>query len=87
MDESAPNSALPQFPLPSRPEAPSKTELALQGLNRAQIEAELVNPNSTLPINLDADNSQSTLGLKTRKRLMELGINDLFAGIPHPFPS
>jgi ATP-dependent RNA helicase DDX51/DBP6 len=87
VEDSLPDRALPLFPLPTRPDAPSKTELALQGLNRAQIEAELVDPNSTLPINLDADNSQSILGLKTRKRLIDLGVNDLFAGTPHSFPS
>ena len=87
MDEPVTNHALPQFPLPTRPDAPSKTELALQGLDRAQIEAELVDPNSTLPINLDPDGSQSLLDLKTRKRLIDLGINVLFAGTSHPFPS
>lgn len=79
MDEPVTNHSLPQFPLPTRPDAPSKTELALQGLDKAQIEAELVDPNSTLPINLDPDDSQSLLGLKTRKRLIDLGINVLFA--------
>ena len=86
VDESVSNRALPRFPLPTRPDAPSKTELAVQGLDRAQIEAELVDPSSTLPINLDADNGKSVLSLKTRKRLIDLGVNDLFAGISHPFP-
>lgn len=86
-DESVSNRALPQFPLPIHPNAPSKTELALQGLDRAQIEAELVDSSSTLPINLDADDSQSVLSLKTRKRLIDLGVNDLFAGIWYPFLS
>jgi ATP-dependent RNA helicase DDX51/DBP6 len=78
--------SLPLFPLPTRPNAPSKTELALQGLDKAQIEAELVDQNSTLPVALDADSSRSVLSLKTRKRLIDLGINDLFAGITHFFP-
>lgn len=78
---------LPRFPLPTCPNAPSKTELALQGLNRAQIEAELVDPSSTLPVDLDADNDRSVLSLKTRKRLIDLGVNGLFAGISHPFPA
>jgi len=85
VDESGSKRALPLFPLPTRPDAPSKTELALQGLDRAQIEAELVDPNSTLSIDLDTGNSKSTLGLKTRKRLVDLGINELFAGISHSF--
>ena len=78
--------ALPLFPLPTHPDAPSKAELALQGLDRAQIEAELVDPNSTLSIDLDADNNNSALGLKTRRMLIDLGINELFAGISHSFP-
>jgi len=86
VDESGSNRALPRFPLPTRPDAPSKTELALQGLDRAQIEAELVDPNCTFSIDLDADNNQSVLSLKTRKRLIDLGVNELFAGISHPFP-
>jgi hypothetical protein len=87
VDESVPNRALPRFPLPTRPNAPSKTELALQGLDRAQVEAELVDPSSTLSINLDTDNGKSVLSLKTRKRLIDLGVNGLFAGTSHPFPA
>lgn len=85
VDEPGSNHALPLFPLPTHPDAPSKTELALQGLDRAQIEAELVDPNYTLSIDLDADNDKSALGLKTRKRLIDLGVNELFAGISHLF--
>ena len=84
-DEPGSNSALPLFPLPTHPEAPSKIELALQGLDRAQIEAELVDPNSTLSIDLDADNNNLALSLKTRRMLIDLGINELFAGISHSF--
>lgn len=61
VDEPGSDHALPLFPLPTRPDAPSKTELALQGLDRAQIEAELVDPNCALSIDLDADNDQSVL--------------------------
>ena len=84
-DDPESNRALPLFPLPIRPDAPSKTELALQGLDRAQAEAELVDPNSMLSIDLDADNNGSALGLKTRRVLIDLGINELFAGISHFF--
>jgi ATP-dependent RNA helicase DDX51/DBP6 len=87
VDELVLNRALPRFPLPTLPNAPSKSELALQGLDRAQIEAELVDPNSTLSINLDTDSDRSVLSLKIRKRLIDLGVNDLFAGISHPFPA
>lgn len=86
LDDSGSNNALPQFPLPTRPDAPSKTELALQGLDKAHIEAELVDPHCTVPIDPGADNDQSALDLKTRKRLIDLGVNELFAGIFHPLP-
>jgi len=86
LDEQGSNRPLPRFPLPTLPDAPSKTELALQGLDRAQIEAELVDPNCTLSIDLDADNSQSALSLKIRKRLTNLAVNELFAGISHYLP-
>ena len=85
VDDSGSNCALPQFPLPTHPDPPSKNELALQGLDRAQIEAELVDPNCTFSIDLDTDNDQSVLSLKTRKRLIDLGVNELFAGISHYF--
>lgn len=85
LDEPVLCCALPLFPLPTRPNAPSKTELVLQGLDKAQIEAEYVDPSSTLPINFDSDNNWSLLSLKTRNRLIDLGINDLFAGISFPF--
>ena len=86
VEESGSNNALPQFPLPTRPDVPSKIELALQGLDKAHIEAELVDPNCTVPIDPDTDNDQSSLNLKTRKRLIDLGVNELFAGIFHPLP-
>lgn len=86
VDEPELNRALPLFPLPTHPNAPSKAELALQGLDRAQVEAEFVDLSSTFSISLDTDGSQSILSLKTRKRLIDLGVNDLFAGISHPFP-
>lgn len=87
VEEPVSNRTLPQFPLPTYPSSPSKTELALQGLDKAQVEAELIDPNSTLHINLDIDDNELALSLKTQKRLIDLGINNLFAGISHPFPS
>lgn len=87
VDGPVPNRALPRFPLPTCPNAPSKSELALQGLDRAQIEAELVDPSSMLPIDLDTDTDRSVLSLKTRKRLIDLGVNVLFAGISPLFPA
>ncbi len=74
-----PPTALPSFPLPSRPDAPSKSTLALQGLDKALIEAELVDPLRTIPLEGDAD-AVSLISDKTRRRLKDLGISTMFAG-------
>ncbi|KAI0075245.1 DEAD-domain-containing protein [Panus rudis PR-1116 ss-1] len=74
-----PPAALPAFPLPRRPDAPSKTTLALQGLDKALIEAELVDPRQTHPLSQDGPDSDSGLSEKSVKRLKDLGITELFA--------
>ncbi|RDX57579.1 DEAD-domain-containing protein [Lentinus brumalis] len=73
--------ALPAFPQPRRPEAPSKNVLALQGLDKALIEAEIVNPATTLPLDVAKDVQDERTGLsgKMRRRLQDLGITELFA--------
>lgn len=71
------DSALPQFALPTRPDAPSKFTLALQGQDKALIEADLVDPRRTTQI------EGVGIGEKTSRRLKELGINELFAGKLH----
>ncbi|KAJ7086115.1 DEAD-domain-containing protein [Mycena belliarum] len=76
----APLPFLPSFPLPTIPNAPSKSDLALQGLDRALVGAELVDAAGILPIPSDGDDDGGTgLGKKTRKRLLDLGIIELFA--------
>lgn len=78
----SPPVALPSFPLPSRPDAPSKATLALQGLDKAIIEAELIEPRRTLPIqSTGAEDPSLGLSERTKKRLQELGITELFAGM------
>ena len=74
--------ALPSFPQPRRPEAPSKSILALQGLDKALIEAQVVNPSTTLQLeaSLEAQDEGTGLSGKIRRRLQDLGINELFAG-------
>ncbi|KAF8183978.1 DEAD-domain-containing protein [Pholiota molesta] len=57
---------LPSFPLPALPNAPSKSLLALQGLDQALISAEL-------------DDGGTRLSERMRKRLRDLGITELFA--------
>ncbi|GJE96608.1 DEAD/DEAH box helicase [Phanerochaete sordida] len=74
-----PPAALPAFPLPSRPDAPSKATLALQGLDKAIIEAELVDPRMTVSITSESGEADVPLSEKTRRRLNELGITELFA--------
>lgn len=77
-----PAAALPSFPLPVIPKAPSKATLALQGLDKALLNAELIDPALTIP--LDALERPSgdlpVLSEKTKKRLVELGVSELFAG-------
>lgn len=77
-----PPATLPIFPQPRKPDAPSKTVLALQGLDKALIEAQVVDPATTLPLEDDQESHNERTGLsgKMRKRLQELGIAELFAG-------
>lgn len=79
---------LPTFPLPALPNPPSKSTLALQGLDRALVNAEIVPASRTVSIvDTDADRDQGTGGThlgfseKMRKRLVDLGITELFAGM------
>ena len=93
--ETTPPSTLPIFPLPVLPNAPSKTALALQGLDRGLLEAEIVDTAKTIPIDdLKRERVRSwesedegeegelehMLSDKMRKRLRDLGITELFAG-------
>ncbi|KAG2157941.1 P-loop containing nucleoside triphosphate hydrolase protein [Suillus bovinus] len=71
--------SLPVFSLPTLPDAPPKSVLALQGLDQALVEAEVVNPSSRLPILPEGDDVRTGLSERTRRRLIELGITELFA--------
>lgn len=76
-----PLGVLPSFPLPSHPDAPSKSTLALQGLDKHITEAEIVHPSTVLPIPGEgAEDGGTRLSEKTRRRLKDLGITELFAG-------
>jgi ATP-dependent RNA helicase DDX51/DBP6 len=75
---------LPSFPLPTPPDAPPISVLALQGLDQALVDAEIVDPTTILPIPPDGDYDAGTsLTERTRRRLKELGITELFAGLHH----
>jgi hypothetical protein len=78
---STPPNALPMFPLPVLPNAPSKTDLALQGLDKAYMDAEIVDSIASLSLHSEGEEHDGTgLSEKARKRLKELGITELFAG-------
>lgn len=81
----SPAAALPLFPPPRRPDAPSKTTLALQGLDKALTQAEFVDGNRVISISSLSDSGGygTKLSEKIRKRLGELGISELFAGQWH----
>ncbi|KAI0303611.1 P-loop containing nucleoside triphosphate hydrolase protein [Multifurca ochricompacta] len=75
-----PLTSLPLFPLPSRPYVPEKSELALQGLDRALARAQVVDPLLSTPLSLDEDgDADNGISAKTVKRLRDLGITELFA--------
>lgn len=77
------SSALPIFPLPTLPDVPSKSTLALQGLDKALIDAEFVDPDVSWPVPSEGvDDGGTHLSEKTRRRLHESGISELFAGAP-----
>jgi ATP-dependent RNA helicase DDX51/DBP6 len=79
-----PPSSLPLFPLPSRPDAPEKSELASQGLDRALARAQLVDPSLSTPLSFDEDDDANTgLSVRMLRRLRDLGITELFAGTCH----
>ncbi|KAG9128085.1 ATP-dependent RNA helicase dbp6 [Ceratobasidium sp. 392] len=73
--------ALPSFPLPTQPAPPSKTTLALQGLDRAILEAEVIDPASSAPVPRPGSPSSTCPELDDhmRERLVELGVESLFA--------
>lgn len=76
-----PAATLPSFPLPAVPDAPPKSVLAIQGLDQALVDANVVDPANFLPIPSDGDDDAGTgLTEKTRRRLRDLGITELFAG-------
>ena len=78
-----PPPSLQRFPLPSRPHAPEKSELASQGLDRALASAQLVDPLLSTPLSFDDENGDDVTGLSARtlRRLRDLGIVELFAGM------
>lgn len=77
--ESHPPVVIPTFSSPSQPPQASKTQLALQGMDSAMLEAEIVDPATT--DRLGEESSVATLlSSRMMKRLGELGIVELFAG-------
>lgn len=75
-----PTGTLPSFPLPTAPVAPPKSVLAMQGIDKALIHAKVINPDAVTPLSIAEQDHDSGLSLKTRRRLLDLGISELFAG-------
>ena len=77
-----PQVSLPIFPLPKRPEGPSRSTLAMQGLDQALIEAEFVDPQKSVSLAREGDEgSRYGIREKMAQRLNDLGIEELFAGM------
>lgn len=90
----SPPPAFPSFPLPVAPDAPSKSTLALLGLDKALLDAQIISPSRNVPLDsIDAERSPENenenesesrqlpvLSQKMKKRLRELGITEFFAG-------
>jgi ATP-dependent RNA helicase DDX51/DBP6 len=72
---------LPSFPLLAVPDAPSKSDLALQGLDQALLDAEIVDPTTSCSLSSEEGNDTMGLSEKMRKRLRDLAIIELFAGM------
>ncbi|THH30287.1 hypothetical protein EUX98_g3896 [Antrodiella citrinella] len=71
--------ALPSFPAPTRPDAPSRATLALQGLDKALIQADLIEPTRVISINVESSDDATGLSPRMKKRLGELNVTELFA--------
>ncbi|KAI6039806.1 P-loop containing nucleoside triphosphate hydrolase protein [Pisolithus marmoratus] len=79
---SPPPDSLPLFPSPTAPDAPSKSVLAMQGVDKALLQAEVIDPATVLPILPSGEDERTGLSERTRKRLLDLGISELFADSP-----
>ncbi|KAG6334058.1 hypothetical protein ID866_5032 [Astraeus odoratus] len=77
--ELPPRGTLHAFPAPAAPDAPSKSVLAMQGVDKASIHADIVEPSTVLPILPSGEDRRTGISEKTRRRLLELGITELFA--------
>ena len=84
-----PTTTFPSFSAPVAPNAPSKSELALQGVDKALLDAETISSTHTLPLDAFCTGSSSdaqrlpVLSDRMKRRLLELEIVELFAGEYH----
>jgi ATP-dependent RNA helicase DDX51/DBP6 len=81
------NQAMPSledfsFPMPSQPAPVSKAQLTLQGMDKAMLDAEVVDPSKKESLSLDTGSIAARLSSRMRKRLKDLEITQLFAGKP-----
>ncbi|KAG8860793.1 ATP-dependent RNA helicase dbp6 [Serendipita sp. 411] len=70
---------IPTFPVPNQPPPVSKVEAALQGMDSAMRNAEIVDPETTENLEEEESEIRKRLGPRMIKRLSELGIKELFA--------
>lgn len=75
-----PSGTLPSFPSPTVPNAPPQSVLAMQGIDEALIHAEVISPAAVMPLSTAEQGHNTGLSAKTRRRLLDLGISELFAG-------
>ncbi|PVG04309.1 DEAD-domain-containing protein [Serendipita vermifera] len=74
------------FPMPSQPAPISKAQLALQGMDKAMLDAEIIDPRKTERLNSDTGGTVTRLSRRMRKRLDDMEITELFAVQTALFP-
>lgn len=52
----------------------------MQGIDKALVHAKAINPAAVTPLSTAAQDHDTGLSSKTRRRLLDLGISELFAG-------
>ena len=77
-EETAP---LRSFPVLKQPERHSKSDLVRQGLGQSLANAEVIDPQTTISLR-EENHVTRGISTRTRKRLEELGITELFASKP-----
>lgn len=75
-----PTGTMHPFPSPTIPNVPPQSVLAMQGVDKALIHAEIIDPAAVTPLSTAEQDHDIGLSSKTRRRLLDLGISELFPG-------